>query len=58
MEKHQVVKSIPATPGPNNQTVAPERSVVMSRHSRLDLAEKAARKYERDHQGYAIFRVE
>jgi len=55
---YQVIKTLPTTPGPGLRTVAPERDVVMSRHRSRQAAERAVRRCQRSHRGYAAFRIE
>jgi hypothetical protein len=61
--RYAVVKTIPGHPvgrtaHPSHGRSAPESEVVMSRHSRLDLAERAMRRHERQHNSNVTFRVD
>lgn len=60
MKKYTVIKTIPGHPGYGAEyhtRAYPESQVVMSRHSRRELAEKAIIRYRRDHR-YGDFRIE
>lgn len=57
MTKYDVIKTLPSQPGPGLRTSQPGREVVMSSHRSEAAAERAAAKYDRDHRGYATFRV-
>ena len=56
--KYVVVKMLSGRPNEGNRGSSPDRAVVMSHHSRPELAESAKRRYQRDHCGYATFAVE
>ncbi len=58
MKTYHVIKSLPSRPGLGLRTVEPGTEVTMSRHRSARRADTARRKYERDHHGYATFRVE
>lgn len=58
MGKYVVIKTLAGRPNEGNRGSSPEREVVMSRHRTLELAVRAERRYEREHRGYAHFRID